>query len=373
MHSNNNIKHGDLDIRQSPQTWMYTDIVEAILYRMGTVYAYSRSGTINGMSRREFFKELEQYAPQRAYLGVNGAFETQLLTSTDRSILIECEISRQGRNIEKASLKIATDDNKIITHFLKWGKKHLININGNTVYCIGQGQHGLVLQDIGKIRDELVRDNYDIKVLDKADYIVEQLNSDTPKGRLTIINGLPGCGKTYLIKGIIPRIKNALVILLPTRLISEVDGPALVSLLAEWKSDYGYDLHSGESTNPAIVLILEDADDCLTVRNASNMSTVSSVLNHTDGIFGSMLDLRLIATTNAHQIEFDKAFTRPGRLCTHITIDRLSPEHAEEVYTRISGGKKKKYTKPATLAEVYADANENPYGFIEEDKRMGFT
>lgn len=372
MHFARRRTHGDLDLRQSPQTWIYSDVVDTLIERNDTIYSYVRSGTLVGMSTNEFFKHINTYAPYKVYCSINGSTEKKVFTNAERSIIIDAEVYKRGRNTLKGHVHIVANDKYFIRDLGVLLKKHLVNNKGNTVYCIGQGSQGLVLQDIGTINDELARDNYDQEILKKADYVVEQINSDNPNGRLTIINGLPGTGKTHLIKGLIPQIKYALIILLPTRLITEVDGPALVSLLAEWKDEYGYDVQTGQSNNPAIVLILEDADDCLTTRNDANMSTVSSVLNHTDGIFGSMLDLRLIATTNAHHIEFDRAFTRPGRLCTHITIDKLTPEHAMEVYKRITGGKERKYLKHPTLAEVYADAIDNPHGFIKEDNRMGF-
>jgi hypothetical protein len=62
-------------------------------------------------------------------------------------------------------------------------------------------------------------------------------------------------------------------------------------------------LETKKPQNCPILFIIEDADDCLVPRGSGNVSTISSLLNYTDGIFGSMLDLRIIATTNAEKME----------------------------------------------------------------------
>lgn len=365
------MRHNDLDPRYTPISWIYSEVLERVIEYKSTALSYNRSGTLVGMTRAELFNTFKKFASQCIYISLDGSSEIRILTSYIRGCVIEIKTYKKGRDVTKASITAVLTNFDAFKELIEIAKQHIKVTKGNTIYCVGQGHSSLTLQDLGSLEDQLVRDNYDNLTLEKTDYMIEQINNPNPKGRLVIINGPAGSGKTSLIKGIIPQLKHSLIILLPTRLISEVDGPALVSLLADWKDEYGWEARNRE-INPSIVLILEDADECLTTRNDSNMSTVSSMLNHTDGIFGSMLDLRLIATTNASQLEFDKAFTRPGRLCVHITIDKLHPEHAMEIYTRITGGKKRKYKEPITLAEVYAHANNNPYGHIEEEKKLGF-
>jgi ATP-dependent 26S proteasome regulatory subunit len=127
-------------------------------------------------------------------------------------------------------------------------------------------------------------------------------------------------------------------------------------------------------TKPMTFLI-EDADACLVPRGADNVSLISSLLNLTDGIFGSMLDVRFIATTNASSIDFDPAITRPGRLCKHTYIDLLDSIKAGQVYARLTGGKEKKYSSKVSLATVYQDVNEgkNDYSSSQLKKNsVGF-
>jgi ATP-dependent 26S proteasome regulatory subunit len=100
------------------------------------------------------------------------------------------------------------------------------------------------------------------------------------------------------------------------------------------------------------------------------MSTISSLLNYTDGIFGAMMDIRIIATTNADTINFDTALTRPGRLCSHVYIDLLKPERASAVYKRLTKGKEKVYTDPVSLAQIYMDSYEGKDKYAKTKKQV---
>jgi SpoVK/Ycf46/Vps4 family AAA+-type ATPase len=207
--------------------------------------------------------------------------------------------------------------------------------------------------------------------------VVEQFNKEEPYGRLAIINGAPGGGKTFLVKNMISQMKDCLTVLLPSKLAGEIDSPALITLLAEEKSDYGAfgsfssdDLPGSHKQLP-ILFIIEDADACLVPRQSDNVLTISSLLNYTDGLLGTMLDLRVVATTNAERIEFDEALTRPGRMCRHIHVPDLEPKKASEVYERLTG-KKKPYGSRVSLAQVYADANQKFKKVEEEKKTVGF-
>ena len=71
---------------------------------------------------------------------------------------------------------------------------------------------------------------------------------------------------------------------------------------------------------------------------------------------GSILDIRILTTTNANKIQMDPATRREGRLCRRMQVEALAPDEATGAYGRLMDGKKHKFTKPATLAKVYGQA-----------------
>ena len=115
---------------------------------------------------------------------------------------------------------------------------------------------------------------------------------------------------------------------------------------------------------------MEDADVCLSERKAENMNSISSILNLSDGIIGSLLDLRIVATTNTPVTEFDKALLRKGRLSAHMKVGALTPEHINRVWLRLAGPKVKlpvSVETVKTIADVYSAYND----LSEIDKSLG--
>ena len=98
------------------------------------------------------------------------------------------------------------------------------------------------------------------------------------------------------------------------------------------------------------------------------MSAIAAVLNLSDGILGALLDLRIVATTNAHKAALDAAVMRAGRLSAVAEVGKLSAERATEAYRRITGGKGDRVFKAETsIADVYRQVGEDG---LEPEKRM---
>ena len=78
-------------------------------------------------------------------------------------------------------------------------------------------------------------------------------------------------------------------------------------------------------------------------------------MNLGDGILGAVLDIRILATTNAETLEMDPATRRPGRLCRHLRVGPLTPQLASKALNRLTG-KMVPFDKDITVAEVYSKA-----------------
>lgn len=254
-----------------------------------------------------------------------------------------------------------------------------------SIFAIMRNGQSLQITRIGFAGTTLERGNYSKQVLEDYDYVVKDLKNNAPSGRIIVLEGKPGTGKTYLIRSILMDIPNAMFVLVPPSMVSSLGGPELLPLLLRNKEDY-------QKTGPT-VLILEDADDCLVPRQGDNMSSISSILNLGDGIFGSLFDIRILASTNAKKQQMDPAIIRAGRLSRRIEVDAMNYDEANGVFKRLLPNKdmpvivddkasglrpvvKKEYF---TLAEIYKAArdegweppvtkslDEEPIGFFED-------
>lgn len=255
-----------------------------------------------------------------------------------------------------------SDVQKILKKFEKW--EYLpVESNRGRIYTLVNTNGGLSSQSIGKAKLPLIEENYDENVISDVKYIIENLQKSNPAGRITILNGKPGVGKTHLIRSIIDSVDVATFLLLPPELVGSLTGPELMSFFVQ---------NNAQLAKP-VVLVIEDADSCLTGRSMDNMSLISSLLNISDGIIGNLMDIRIIATTNVEIKDIDPAILRPGRLLKRVNIDTLSQHKASEIYKRLTK-KEKMMVRPMTLAEIYYEARETDENIdgASIQKKIGF-
>lgn len=213
-----------------------------------------------------------------------------------------------------------------VAEMKKWGKENVSKEKQKgEVYAVSTvGQNELDLVRIGTAGAPFEPGNYAESVVKDYEYIIEQFQSDSPSGRIVILEGNPGTGKTYFVRGLLDDLSKCLCVTIPPGTIAALGNPDFVPLLLRHKKP-----------NQPIVLIVEDADQCLTARNKDNMASISSLLNLGDGIFGSAFDIRIICTTNAHLEEIDPAVLRDGRLCRRSAVAELSAARANEILVRL--------------------------------------
>jgi len=237
------------------------------------------------------------------------------------------------------------------------------------VYVLTNHGGGYGFTSIGEENHVLEVGNYSKDVLKQFKHMVSDLESQTPCGKFNLLEGPPGVGKSFLIKGLINKIskdKDCMCVVIPPYLTSGLGDPGLIGAFVNQKNN---------NKNQRIVLVLEDADSVIVTRMSDNMNHISSLLNITDGILGDLLNIRIVASTNCIN-ELDEALQRPGRLCSRIAVTPLDRQQATEVFKRITDGKMEVpvFEKETSLAEIYKAANfpEIKTGALEKVK-IGFN
>jgi ATP-dependent 26S proteasome regulatory subunit len=221
------------------------------------------------------------------------------------------------------------------------------------VHALLETMSGVQIQRIGCVRATLIRENYAPDVLKGYDQVVSDLMTDAPRGRFSIFDGPPGTGKTFLLRTIFSAAPRCHFVLVPPSLVGKLGDPGMLVTL----------LQARNNQHP-LVLVLEDADSVIAVRERDSMAALQTALNLGDGVLGDLINIRIIATTNSPLENLDPAIMRPGRLSARVKVERLSTLQGDEVLARllrdakieIEGGPSK-FVEAPTLAEVYGAAD----------------
>ena len=201
----------------------------------------------------------------------------------------------------------------------------------NLCMLVGTPIHGYGLKNIGFTRERLVPDNYTPAVRAAFDLIQSSLTESSPAGRITLIEGPPGTGKTRAITAMLAAACNrARIVIVPSHMVAELSGPDLIGALI------GYELPT--------VLVLEDADQAMLSREVAsakdkelNTGALASLLNLSDGMVGGLCNFRIVASTNAKVQDIDPALLRPGRLLCRVHISNLDRTTAAAIIDRETG------------------------------------
>jgi uncharacterized protein DUF5925/ATPase family protein associated with various cellular activities (AAA) len=164
-----------------------------------------------------------------------------------------------------------------------------------------------------------IRSNYSTAVARAFDQLMELDPSDL-RGRLLLLHGPPGTGKTTALRALAHAWRDWCgleFVIDPDHLMRDTSYLVRV-LLGERERD-----HRDESRRWRL-LVLEDCDEL--IRSNAKQSAgpaLGRLLNLTDGLVGQGLDVLVCVTTNEELSQLHPAVVRPGRCVAQIHVGRL--------------------------------------------------
>ncbi|MDZ7674554.1 MAG: DUF5925 domain-containing protein [Acidimicrobiales bacterium] len=165
-----------------------------------------------------------------------------------------------------------------------------------------------------------VAHNYPGRVRSSIERLV-QVERPTGQGRLVLLHGPPGTGKSHLLRTIAREWSGWADTVFVT------DPEALLTRTA-----YLYevlDKHPGG--NRWMLVIIEDAAELLGETSTARMHPgLAKMLNLSDGMLGDALGLIIAITTNEPLHRIHPAITRPGRCLANIHLDGFTRAEARQ-------------------------------------------
>jgi hypothetical protein len=169
------------------------------------------------------------------------------------------------------------------------------------------------------------------------------------KAGLIMLYGIPGTGKTSLVKSLINDNRETNFIFVDTSVCESISDGLFLEFLQE---------------NKDAVMVFEDCEKLLQSRKNGSNESIGTILNLTDGIIAESMRIKFICTFNCNLEDVDEALLRKGRLSLKYEFKELSLEKTRAIYPEAD--------KPMTLADAHNAYNKNDFS-EKKVKKIGFA
>jgi type II secretory pathway predicted ATPase ExeA len=227
-----------------------------------------------------------------------------------------------------------------------------------------------------------INKNYPTGIKEKLDVLVRE-KRPWENGRLVILSGPAGTGKTFFIRSLMMAWRNKFnfcIVTDPERLASD---PAYYYDIGSRRRGYDDEDYEPSPVARALarknkkiersLLILEDsADLILTESRQKHYDKIGKLLNMTDGLLGQSREDIFLITFNEDVKDIDAAFLRPGRCLLNAEFREFEEAEATEW---LADHKKTDFavSDKMSLAQLYAALYAKQEGKdIPAEARLGF-